>query len=132
MPLLIIFCSFALSLGESVSIQERSSWAPHALKYPTKSYHSAPIKHFLNTPNENQSKYSTVSFCKFDFYFHNMERSSTFIFTYYIHMQRWLRVSPYYNFGRLLPKNRTSLRKFSPFINNAFFITHSRIICHLL
>ena len=63
MPLLIIFCSFALSLGESVSIQERSSWAPHALKYPTKSYHSAPIKHFLNTPNENQSKYSTVSLC---------------------------------------------------------------------
>ena len=69
MLLLIIFCSFALSLGESVSIQERSSWAPHALKYPTKSYHSAPIKHFLNTPNENQSKYSTVSFCKFDFIF---------------------------------------------------------------
>ena len=36
--------------GGSVSIQQLPSWAPRALKYPTKSYPTSPIKHFLNTP----------------------------------------------------------------------------------
>ena len=55
----VTFCS-SLQNG-SVSIQQLPSWAPHALKYPTKSYRCSPIKHFLNTPRGNQSECQDIS-----------------------------------------------------------------------
>ena len=69
MPLLIIFCSFALSLGESVSIQERSSWAPTLWNIPLNLTTARPLNIFSTLPTKTNLNIQLFLFVNLTFIF---------------------------------------------------------------